>query len=109
MTTPQPAPPKYDLTGKSVLLINPPWEIQEDSIWKSVASCYPNMGLAMLAAYLEHCGAQVKILDLQAVPTQSLEGLPTGDEGHRVPGGREPPTEVAPDTTDADDAHPHAS
>lgn len=54
------------LKDKAVLLINPPWKIMEGNIWKSVASCYPSLGLALLAGYLEKCGARVKITDMQA-------------------------------------------
>lgn len=60
--------PVADLRGKRVLLINPPWKLQPDNVWSSVASCYPSLGLAMIASYLEHCGATVRILDMQAEP-----------------------------------------
>lgn len=60
--------PVADLRGKHVLLINPPWRLQQDNVWSNVASCYPSLGLAMIASYLEHCGAEVRILDMQADP-----------------------------------------
>ena len=34
----------------AVLLIHPPWRLEAGNIWKSAASCYPSLGLAMLAA-----------------------------------------------------------
>ena len=60
--------PVCNLHGKKVLLINPPWNLQSGNIWKNVASCYPSLGLGMIASYLEHCNAKVKIIDMQAVP-----------------------------------------
>ncbi|MCK9464100.1 MAG: cobalamin-dependent protein [Proteobacteria bacterium] len=54
------------LEGKRVLLINPPWTLLKGNIWRAVASCYPSIGLALIAAYLEHCGAAVTLLDMQA-------------------------------------------
>ena len=57
----------YDLTGKKVLLVNPPWQLDAGNAWKSVASCYPSLGLAMIAAYLEHCRAEVQIIDMQGI------------------------------------------
>lgn len=60
------AEPVCDANGKRVLLINPPWHIQEGNIWESVASCYPSLGLAMIASYLEHCGANVRLIDMRA-------------------------------------------
>lgn len=58
----------YDLCGKNILLINPAWNIQVRSIWAKVASCYPSIGLALIAALLEKNGATVRIMDLQAEP-----------------------------------------
>ncbi len=50
-----------------VLLINPPWVIGEDkNLWKGVASCWPSLGLAYIAAVLEKAGHQVKYLDCSA-------------------------------------------
>lgn len=60
--------PSWDLRGKSVLLINPAWNIHTKSIWAKVASCYPSIGLALIAASLEKYGASVQIIDLQAEP-----------------------------------------
>ena len=62
--------PVADLRGCRVLLVNPPWHLQKDNIWKNVASCYPSLGLAMIASYLEHGGAEVRILDMQAEAPQ---------------------------------------
>jgi hypothetical protein len=58
--------PICDLGRKKVLLINPPWKIASNNVWKSVASCYPSIGLALIASYLEHCNAKVEIIDMQA-------------------------------------------
>lgn len=66
----------WDLRGKSVLLINPAWNIQVKSIWAKVASCYPSIGLALIAASLEKYGAQVRIIDLQA-DTSLYESIAT--------------------------------
>lgn len=50
-----------------VLLINPPWVIGEDkNLWKGVASCWPSLGLAYIAAVLEKAGHQVTYLDCSA-------------------------------------------
>jgi radical SAM superfamily enzyme YgiQ (UPF0313 family) len=54
------------LAGKSVLLINPPWHLRSGNLWKPIASCYPSLALATLAAYLERFGAAVEIVDMQA-------------------------------------------
>ncbi|MEK7154429.1 MAG: radical SAM protein, partial [Patescibacteria group bacterium] len=52
---------------KKVLLINPPWVIGEDkNLWKGVASCWPSLGLAYIAAVLEKNGHQVRYLDCTA-------------------------------------------
>ena len=52
---------------KKVLLINPPWVIGEDkNLWNDVASCWPSLGLAYIAAVLEEAGHQVKYLDCSA-------------------------------------------
>lgn len=50
-----------------ILLINPPWVIGEDkNLWKEVASCWPSLGLAYIAAVLEKDGHEVKYLDCSA-------------------------------------------
>jgi len=50
-----------------VLLINPPWVIGEDkNLWKGIASCWPSLGLAYIAAVLEQAGHEVKYLDCSA-------------------------------------------
>jgi radical SAM superfamily enzyme YgiQ (UPF0313 family) len=52
---------------KKILLINPPWVIGEDkNLWKEVASCWPSLGLAYIAAVLEKEGHDVKYLDCSA-------------------------------------------
>ena len=58
--------PICSLHGKKVLLINPPWKMHKGNMWKAVASCYPSLGLALIASYLEHCGGTVTIKDMQA-------------------------------------------
>lgn len=48
-------------------MINPPWVIGEDkNLWKSVASCWPSLGLSYIAAVLEKAGHTVKYLDCSA-------------------------------------------
>ncbi len=50
-----------------ILLINPPWVIGEDkNLWKSVASCWPSLGLAYIAAVLEKASHKVFYLDCSA-------------------------------------------
>jgi len=52
---------------KKILLINPPWIIGEDrNLWQQVASCWPSLGLAYIAAVLEKNGHQVYYLDCSA-------------------------------------------
>src|SRR4030043_214165 len=52
---------------KKILLINPPWVIGEDkNLWKQVASCWPSLGLAYIAAVLEKEGHEVFYLDYSA-------------------------------------------
>lgn len=52
---------------KKVLLINPPWIIGEDrNLWQQVASCWPSLGLAYIAAVLEKAGQKVYYLDCSA-------------------------------------------
>ncbi len=52
---------------KRILLINPPWIIGEDrNLWQQVASCWPSLGLAYIAAVLEKAGHQVYYLDCSA-------------------------------------------
>lgn len=54
--------------SKKVLLINPPWVIGEDNnLWNDVASCWPSLGLAYIAAVLEEAGHKVKYLDCSAM------------------------------------------
>ena len=49
-----------------VLLINPPYFKKGGNIWKTVSSCMPPYGLAVLAACIEQAGFKVKILDTYA-------------------------------------------
>jgi len=50
-----------------VLLVNPSWVLGEDkNLWKSVASCWPSLGLAYIAAVLEKAGHTVFYLDCSA-------------------------------------------
>jgi len=50
-----------------VLLVNPPWVIgEEKNLWKNVASCWPSLGLAYIAAALEQAGHEVYYLDCSA-------------------------------------------
>ena len=52
---------------KKVLLIDPPWIIENKSnLWKNVGSCLPSLGLAYIASYLEKHNHHVKILDCTA-------------------------------------------
>lgn len=52
---------------KRILLINPPWVIGEDkNLWNEVASCWPSLGLAYIAAVLEKEGHEVFYLDCSA-------------------------------------------
>ncbi|MFH0852566.1 MAG: radical SAM protein [bacterium] len=54
-------------SAKKVLLINPPWVIGENkNLWEQVASCWPSLGLAYIAAVLEQGGHIVRYLDCTA-------------------------------------------
>ena len=70
--------PDPDLKDKYVLLVHPPWEVPDTKtvIVKGAVRerCYPPLGLALLASYLEKCGALVKIVDMQA-QKDNLENL----------------------------------
>jgi len=46
-----------------VLLINPPQIFRPGNIWGKIRGCTPPLGLALLAAILEHSGHRVSILD----------------------------------------------
>lgn len=50
----------------NILLINPPWTKKGGNIWKSVSSCMPPHGLAVLGALLEQEDHTVHILDTHA-------------------------------------------
>ena len=52
--------------GKRTLLVNPGYGFAKDSIWASVASIMPPLGLASLAAMLERHEYPVAIKDFQA-------------------------------------------
>ena len=52
--------------GKRTLLVNPGYSFSKESIWASVASVMPPLGLASLAAMLEQHGYPVAIKDFQA-------------------------------------------
>lgn len=53
--------------SKRIILINPPWVIGEDkNLWKEVASCWPSLGLAYIAAVLEKDGHEVFYIDCSA-------------------------------------------
>src|SRR3989344_923736 len=49
-----------------VLLINPPYFKKGGNIWKTVSSCMPPYGLAVLAACVEQNGFSVNIFDTYA-------------------------------------------
>ena len=74
--------PEPTLKDKYVLLVNPPWEFSDSKtiIVRSAVKerCYPPLGLALLAGYLEKCGARVKIVDLQA-EKDALESLDSSE------------------------------
>jgi len=51
----------------NVLLVNPPWVIGENkNLWKGVASSWPSLGLAYIAAVLEQTGHKVFYVDCSA-------------------------------------------
>ena len=60
------AAPVCNGMGKHVLLITPPWRFKSGNVWDNVASCYPSLGLGMIASYLEHCAVRVTLVDMQA-------------------------------------------
>lgn len=51
---------------KTILLINPPRSLENDNIWKNIASSTPPFGLALLAAILEQENIGCDILDCEA-------------------------------------------
>ncbi|MBW2967017.1 B12-binding domain-containing radical SAM protein [Candidatus Woesearchaeota archaeon] len=54
-------------TKKKVLLITPAWKIENKSnLWRKIASCYPALGLAYIAAVLEEEGHEVLFIDMHA-------------------------------------------
>jgi radical SAM superfamily enzyme YgiQ (UPF0313 family) len=59
----------------NVLLINPSWIRSDENLWKKVGSCVPSIGLAYIAAVLEHEDIKVEILDCNA-EKNSLKKLP---------------------------------
>ena len=53
--------------SKKVLLINPSWNVEtKHNMWSKIASCYPSLGLAYIAAVLRENKIYVRILDLHA-------------------------------------------
>lgn len=55
------------INRKKVFLIDPPWVVEsKENLWKKVRSCYPSLGLASVASYLERDGHDVKIMDCTA-------------------------------------------
>lgn len=50
-----------------ILLINPPWYRGAGNIWKSIGSCQPPFGLALLAAVVRREGFESQILDCNAL------------------------------------------
>lgn len=50
-----------------VLFINPPWYRESGNIWKSVGSCQPPFGLALLANIAKENGYKTDILDCNAL------------------------------------------
>jgi len=50
-----------------VLLINPAWTVEnKGNLWRKVASCYPSLGLAYIAAVLEQDNHEVLFIDMHA-------------------------------------------
>jgi len=50
-----------------ILFIDPPWVIESgDNVWKYVRSCWPSLGIAYMASYLEQRGYSCRILDCTA-------------------------------------------
>jgi len=50
-----------------ILFIDPPWVIENDAnIWKHVRSCWPSLGIAYIASYLEQFGFSCEIIDCTA-------------------------------------------
>lgn len=50
-----------------VLLIDPPWIIEDEkNLWKNIGSCFPSLGLAYIASFLEREKIEVRILDCTA-------------------------------------------
>jgi len=72
--------PQPVLKDKYVLLVNPPWHFSDSQtmIINSAVKerCYPPLGLGLLAGYLEKCGAEVRIVDMQALSGDLQELVP---------------------------------
>ncbi len=49
-----------------ILLINPPWLTKDGTIWHGVQSTSPPLGLLYVAAYAEHRGRSVHVMDANA-------------------------------------------
>jgi radical SAM superfamily enzyme YgiQ (UPF0313 family) len=57
----------YEALDMDVLFIDPPWFIEsDDNIWKHVRSCWPSLGIAYIASYLEQFGFSCGIIDCTA-------------------------------------------
>jgi len=50
-----------------IFFINPPWHKEAGNIWKTVGSCQPPFGLALLAALVREKGYSTGILDCNAL------------------------------------------
>lgn len=51
---------------KKIILVNPPWVIDDSSVWSVVNPCYPSLGLLYVAANLLKFGYSVEIIDARA-------------------------------------------
>ena len=49
-----------------VLLVNPGYVMRERNMWSKINPCFPPLGLAFIAAFLESKGVKVDILDTGA-------------------------------------------
>ena len=50
----------------SIVLVQPPYIISKNNIWRKIDRAVPPLGLAYIGAFLEQKGIEVRILDLQA-------------------------------------------
>lgn len=50
-----------------ILFIDPPWFIEnKGNMWRYIRSCFPSLGIAYIASYLEQYGLSSKIIDCTA-------------------------------------------